>query len=311
MPFIGTQPDVGGYSVLDNLTASATASYTLQKNSANFTPSSANQLLVSLNGVIQKPGTSFTVSGSTLTFSSALTSGDSIDFILAMGEPLLVGTPSDGTVDANKLATNAVTSAKLASSAVTDAKVASGISASKLTTGTLPTAQMASGTVLQTKFINQFVNASPTTFTVTGAIGGGGLFGGSQGNRTYNQAGSTITITPSSTSSKLVVYATVYFTSFAAVATTAHGIMVSLNDNANTGGTGANPALETGDFPFYPTTAWVSSAYWPPQTITGVFSPNVTTACELKLRVFGYRESSGTHNISYRGYGMVVQEIAG
>ena len=95
MPFIGTQPEVGGYSVLDALTASATANYTLQKDSANFVPNSANQLLVSLNGVIQKPGSSFTVSGSTLTFSSALSSSDSIDFILAMGEPLLVGTPSD------------------------------------------------------------------------------------------------------------------------------------------------------------------------------------------------------------------------
>ena len=106
MPFIGTQPDVGGYSVLDALTASATASYTLQLNSANFSPSSANQLLVSLNGVIQKPGSSFTVSGSTLTFSSALTSSDSIDFIIAMGEPLLVGTPSDATITGSKLASN-------------------------------------------------------------------------------------------------------------------------------------------------------------------------------------------------------------
>ena len=106
MPFIGTQPDVGGYSVLDSLTASATASYTLQKDSANFSPSSANQLLVSLNGVIQKPGSSFTVSGSTLTFSSALSSSDSIDFILAMGEPLLVGTPSDATITGSKLASN-------------------------------------------------------------------------------------------------------------------------------------------------------------------------------------------------------------
>jgi hypothetical protein len=113
MPFIGTQPEVGGYSVLDNLTASATASYTLQKDSANFTPSSANQLLVSLNGVIQKPGSSFTVSGSTLTFSSALTSSDSIDFILAMGEPLLVGTPSDGTVTSSKLATDIAISGTL------------------------------------------------------------------------------------------------------------------------------------------------------------------------------------------------------
>ena len=113
MPFIGTQPEVGGYSVLDALTASATASYTLQKDSANFSPASANQLLVSLNGVIQKPGSSFTISGSTLTFSSALTSSDSIDFILAMGEPLLVGTPSDGTVTTAKIATDAVTGAKI------------------------------------------------------------------------------------------------------------------------------------------------------------------------------------------------------
>ena len=46
--------------------------------------------------VLFRTNSSFTVSGSTLTFSSALTSSDSIDFILAMGEPLLVGTPSDG-----------------------------------------------------------------------------------------------------------------------------------------------------------------------------------------------------------------------
>ena len=113
MPFIGTQPEVGGYSVLDALTASATASYTLQLNSANFIPNTANQLLVSLNGVIQKPGSSFTVSGSTLTFSSALDSSDSIDFIIAMGEPLLIGTPSDGTVTTNKLVNDSVTGAKI------------------------------------------------------------------------------------------------------------------------------------------------------------------------------------------------------
>ena len=127
MPFIGTQPEVGGYSVLDTLTASATANYTLQKDSANFVPNSANQLLVSLNGVIQKPGSSFTVSGSTLTFSSALASSDSIDFIISMGEPLLVGTPSDGTVTTAKIATNAVSSAKIADGSVTPAKKSVGI----------------------------------------------------------------------------------------------------------------------------------------------------------------------------------------
>jgi len=171
MPFIGTQPDVGGYSVLDALTASATASYTLQKDSANFVPNTANQLLVSLNGVIQKPGSSFTVSGSTLTFSSALTSSDSIDFILAMGEPLLVGTPSDGTVNADKLASNAVSTAKIASSAVTNAKLAGSITDAKLSTpGVVKHMQFVeiaganSSVTTSTSYV-----ATPVTITVTAA----------------------------------------------------------------------------------------------------------------------------------------------
>ena len=104
MPFIGKQPDSGGYQILDAMTASATASYTMQINSANFEPGSANQLIVSLNGVIQKPGSSFTISGSTLTFSSALTSSDSIDFVLVLGDTLDIGTPSDATITSAKLA---------------------------------------------------------------------------------------------------------------------------------------------------------------------------------------------------------------
>ena len=170
MPFIGTQPEVGGYSVLDALTASATASYTLQKDSTNFTPSSANQLLVSLNGVIQKPGSSFTISGSTLTFSSALSSSDSIDFILAMGEPLLVGTPSDGTVNADKLATNAVTTAKIATNAVTNAQLAGGITSAKFASNAIGT-QTAGENIVTQKFY--YTNVSPnqqpinTSFTLS------------------------------------------------------------------------------------------------------------------------------------------------
>lgn len=98
MSYIGKEPQIGSYSMLDNLTASATASYSLTLDSVAFVPESANHLIVSLNGVIQKAGSSFTVSGSTLTFSSALTSSDSIDFVLALGNVLDIGTPSDATV---------------------------------------------------------------------------------------------------------------------------------------------------------------------------------------------------------------------
>ena len=141
MPFIGQEPLTGAYHVLDAITASATATYNLQLNGGAFSPATANQLLVSLNGVIQKPGSSFTISGSQITFSSALTSSDSIDFIIALGDVLNVGTPTDGSVS----------TASLAPSAVTNAKIASGVSASKVTTGTLPATQLPVGSIIQVK----------------------------------------------------------------------------------------------------------------------------------------------------------------
>ena len=134
MPFIGQQPITGAYSVLDDITTSATATYNLQLNSAAYSPASANNLLVSLNGVIQKPGSSFTISGSQITFSSALTSSDSIDFIIALGDVLSVGTPTDGSVSTASLAPSAVTDAKIAASTFTNAKLAGSITDAKLST---------------------------------------------------------------------------------------------------------------------------------------------------------------------------------
>jgi hypothetical protein len=98
--------------VLDSLTASATASYTLQLNSVNFVPSSAESLTVSLNGVIQAPISSYTVSGSTLTFASTLSASDSIDFIIAE-RGITLQTPSAGSVGTSQLANDAVTKDKV------------------------------------------------------------------------------------------------------------------------------------------------------------------------------------------------------
>ena len=130
MPFIGQEPITGGFHKLDAITTSSTNTYNLLLDGGAFSPESANHLMVSLNGVIQSPGSSFTVSGSQITFvpsSGTLSSDDSIDFIMALGNVLDIGTPSDGTV----------TSGKIATGAVTNAKIASGISSSKLT-GALP-----------------------------------------------------------------------------------------------------------------------------------------------------------------------------
>ena len=113
MPYIGKSPVGGGFHKLDALTASATATYALTLGSAAYYPETANQLLVSLNGVIQAPQDSFTVSGSNLIFDSALTASDSIDFVVALGDVLGVGSVTDGAITTAKIGNNAVTSAKL------------------------------------------------------------------------------------------------------------------------------------------------------------------------------------------------------
>jgi hypothetical protein len=136
MPFIGQQPLTGAYSKLDAITTSATATYNLLLNGGAYSPASANHLLVSLNGVIQAPQDSFTVSGSTITFASALTSSDNIDFIMALGDVLSIGTPSDGAVTAAKISSGAVTTAKIAANAVTTAKITNAnITQAKLASG--------------------------------------------------------------------------------------------------------------------------------------------------------------------------------
>jgi hypothetical protein len=206
MPFIGQQPLTGAYSKLDSITTSATATYNLQLDSAAYSPASANHLLVSLNGVMQAPQDSFTVSGSTITFASALTSSDNIDFIMAMGDVLNIGTPSDGTV----------TTAKITNGAVTNAKIASGITASKLTgalpaisgaalTGIAPLSggipQKISSTVSAVTFtgipstakiiyLSWFNVTAPAQFYIRLRVGGATITSGYLSSLTYRYAGS-------------------------------------------------------------------------------------------------------------------------
>jgi len=101
MAYIGKSPAVGNFVKLDAISTSSTNTYNLTLDSVAFVPESANHMLVSLNGVIQAPLSSFSVSGSTITFlpsSGTLSSSDSIDFIMVYGNVLDIGTPSDSTV---------------------------------------------------------------------------------------------------------------------------------------------------------------------------------------------------------------------
>lgn len=107
MPYIGKAPLAGQFKKLDAITVvNNQAAYTMQYNSSNFKPATAEQIIVSVNGVVQAPADAYTVSGSTITFSENLVTGDVIDFIVALGEVGNTVTPTDGSVDINKMSSS-------------------------------------------------------------------------------------------------------------------------------------------------------------------------------------------------------------
>ena len=108
MAYVGNSPEKGNFRKADQITCSATATYNLLVGGVAVNPNQ-NQCIVSLNGVIQSSGTSYTIASSQITFASALTSSDVIDFILILGDTLDVGVPSDDTVDASKITANVIT----------------------------------------------------------------------------------------------------------------------------------------------------------------------------------------------------------
>ena len=104
MAYIGKTPTIGNFQVCDAISVvNGQAAYTMQVGGVNVSPESANHMLVSLNGILQAPTSSFTVSGSTITFASNLVTGDVIDFIQILGNVLDLGVPSDSTVSLAKL----------------------------------------------------------------------------------------------------------------------------------------------------------------------------------------------------------------
>ena len=105
--YIGKQPVVGNFQVCDSISVvNGQAAYTMQVGGSDVEPESPNHMLVSLNGILQAPTSSFTVSGATLTFASNLATNDSIDFVMLLGNVLDIGTPSDGVITEPKLAAN-------------------------------------------------------------------------------------------------------------------------------------------------------------------------------------------------------------
>ena len=180
MAYIGRGTEsISNVELIDNLTFDGSASYTLQKSSVNFVPSSANNLLISISGVVQQGN--FSVSGSTITFDTTVSGSDTCDWILHYGIGLIT-TVADGAITEAKLGSNAVTTAKINDSAITSAKINNGaITSAKLDSG-LALGKI--GQVVSNEFTTTAVQTTSSTFV---------------------QLGPSLSITPTSTNSKILL----------------------------------------------------------------------------------------------------------
>jgi hypothetical protein len=102
MAYLGQQPVVGRYILLDQISGgfNGTASgFTMSTagGAQGVIPGLAQNVLLSLGGVIQQPGVDYSISGSGLTFTTPPVSGTTF-FATVLGDAQSVGTPSDGTV---------------------------------------------------------------------------------------------------------------------------------------------------------------------------------------------------------------------
>lgn len=103
MSTLGKSPQFGIYQRMDAITGTSDSSYTLNINNIPQPNFIAEQLIVSVNGVIQAPNSAYTINGSTISFTEPIDSTDTIDFITAMGHAHSTNTVSDNTVTAAKL----------------------------------------------------------------------------------------------------------------------------------------------------------------------------------------------------------------
>jgi len=106
MPYIGRDLNRGNYLKLDDISSSfnsSTTTFNLTVGGSAFTPGSAFSILVSVGGVIQEPESAYQVENSEITFANAPTAQDSF-FCLALGVPIGIGVPGNGTVNGTQMA---------------------------------------------------------------------------------------------------------------------------------------------------------------------------------------------------------------
>jgi len=235
MSYIGRGVDaISNVEKLTNITFDGSTTYNLVKDSVAFTPSGKNNILISIDGVVQQ--NNFTVSGSTIIFDWSPASSNTCNWIQHYGVGVL-NTPADDTVKTATVQDDAITTDKLANSinaeiTANTAKTSNATHSGEVTGATALTIADNIVDEANLKVSNAPTNGhmltaqSGNTGGLTWAAAGGGklLQVQSYGNQTavnttsasYQTTGILDAITCSATSSKVLVICSVNMAAYGA-----------------------------------------------------------------------------------------------
>ena len=166
MAYIGRGLDkISNIEVLDAITFTDSAGpYNITQSSTAFVPASPNALVISIDGVVQDPG-SYTTSVATITFDSVMAATSTMNFMYQIGVGVITA-PSDGSVTEAKIATDAVTTAKIKDLNVTVGKLPASVDLSTKTI-TLPASVSGLGTGITN---TQLAGSIDVTTKITGIV---------------------------------------------------------------------------------------------------------------------------------------------
>ena len=208
MPYIGRPLNAGNLAVQSG---TGDGSDTTPIATLDYSVGSSNSIGVYLDGVRQLAGTDFTASGTVLTFTTAPANGVGVD-VYFLGLELSIPTPADVSVTAAKIASNAVTTAKIIDDAVTLAKMAPGTDGNIISYDASGN-PVAIATGSDGQVLTSTGAGSPPAFEAAAAGGKvlqvvqsgdmGAIFVST--SQTYADVGITVAITPSATSSKILL----------------------------------------------------------------------------------------------------------
>ena len=162
MAYVGASPEIGTFKKIDGITPSfndTVTEFTVTSSGASVLLQSPQQLILSLDGVIQEPGVAFSVSGSKVTFSAA-PNANSTFFAVQLGSVGDVGIPSAGSIDASMIKVNSITNAMMQDDSVDTAEIAdSAVESAQINNGAINSDKLASPSVIDGKIATNAVNS--------------------------------------------------------------------------------------------------------------------------------------------------------